>query len=248
MAGRFEGKVALVTGGGSGIGRASAVTFAKEGAKVVVADVDVEAGKETVQMITKNGGDAIFVRADVSKEAEVETLINKTVETYGRLDCAFNSAGIEANWAGIVECTEEDWDRVIDINLKGTWMCMKYEIPQMVKCGGDAIVNASSIAGLVGFPGITPYVASKHGVVGLTKAVALEYAKNGIRINAICPAAVQTPMFERTFSGDRKPAAVPMGRVAAPEEVAEVVLWLCSDGASFVTGHPMSVDGGYVAR
>lgn len=253
MARQLEGKVALVTGASSGIGRASASTFAREGAKVIVADVDVEGGEETVRMIKEAGGEAIFVRTDVSKAAEVEALINKTVEVYGRLDCAHNNAGIVGRRASIVECTEENWDRVININLKGVWLCMKYEIPVMLKHGGGAIVNTSSVLGLVGLQGDTPYVASKHGVNGLTKVAALEYAKAGIRVNTVCPGTIRTRGLERLIRGDpqreaQQIAFEPVGRLGTPEEVAETVLWLCLDAASFVTGHAMAVDGGWTAR
>jgi NAD(P)-dependent dehydrogenase (short-subunit alcohol dehydrogenase family) len=249
----IEGKIALVTGGGSGIGRAAALAFAREGAKVVVADVVAEGGRETVQMIKKADGEAIFVKTDVSKAAEVEALINKTVETYGRLDCAFNNAGIEGEQAPTAENTEKNWDRVININLKGVWLCMRYEIPQMLKQDGGAIVNTASVAGLVGFQGIAPYVASKHGIAGLTKTAALEYAQSGIRINAVCPGVIHTPMIERFFAGDPNAedqfiAMEPVGRMGTPEEIAEAVVWLCSDAASFVTGLPMPVDGGFVAQ
>jgi NAD(P)-dependent dehydrogenase (short-subunit alcohol dehydrogenase family) len=249
----LDGKIALVTGGGSGIGRAAALTFAREGAKVVVADIVVDGGEETVRMIKEADGDAVFVKTDVSQAAEVEAMVNKTVETYGRLDCAFNNAGIEGVQAPIIENPEENWDRVININLKGVWLCMKYELPQMLKQGGGAIVNTSSVAGLVGFQGITPYVASKHGVAGLTKTVALEYATSGIRVNAVCPGVIQTPMIDRFIGGDPEAAAQftslePVGRLGTPEEIAEAVVWLCSDAASFVTGHPMVVDGGFIAQ
>ena len=246
-------KVALVTGGGSGIGRASALTFAREGAQVVVSDVAVEGGEETVQLIKKTGGEAVFTKADVSQAAQVEALIAKAVEAYGRLDCAHNNAGIEGNSAKIADYIEADWDRVIAINLTGVWLCMKYEIPQMLQQGGGAIVNTSSVAGLLGFRTGSAYVASKHGVVGLTKTAALEYAKSGIRVNAVCPGAIDTPMMGRIT--DHRPhraakmaAGEPVGRMGTPQEIAEAVVWLCSDAASFVTGHPMTVDGGIVAQ
>ena len=253
MAGQLEGKVALVTGGGSGIGRASALVFAREGAKVIVADMVVEGGEETIGLIKKAGGEAIFVKADVSKTAEVEALINKAVETYGRLDCAYNNAGIEGSAATTPDYAEESWDRVITINLKGVWLCMKHEIPQMLKQGSGAIVNTASAAGLVGFRRGSAYVASKHGVVGLTKTAALEYAKSGVRVNAICPGAIDTPMMARITDhrpqrAERMAAGEPVGRMGRPEEIAEAVVWLCSDAASFVTGHAMAVDGGITAQ
>jgi NAD(P)-dependent dehydrogenase (short-subunit alcohol dehydrogenase family) len=253
MAGRVDGKVALVTGGGSGIGRATALAFAREGAKVVVADVVVAGGEETVRLIKAAGGEATFVKADVAKAAEVEALVKKTVETYGKLDCAFNNAGIEGEIAQTTDCTEENWNRVVDIDLKGVWLCMKYEIPYMLKQGSGAIVNTASVAGLVGFQGLPAYVAAKHGVNGLTKTAALEYAKSGIRVNAVCPGVIQTPMVERAFRanpqfGEAAAALEPVGRLGKPEEIAEAVVWLCSDAASFVTGLPMAVDGGLVAQ
>jgi NAD(P)-dependent dehydrogenase (short-subunit alcohol dehydrogenase family) len=253
MQGRVQGKVVLVTGGASGIGRASALVFAREGAKVVVADVVVAGGEETVAMIKAAGGDAQFVKADVAKPAEVEALIAKVVAAYGRLDCAFNNAGVEGAMTSTLDCTEENFDRTIAINLKGVWLCMRAEIAQMLKQGGGAIVNTASVAGLVGFQGLPAYVASKHGVVGLTKTAALEYAKSGIRINAVCPGVIQTPMLERLFqsgpqAGEAIAAMEPVGRLGKPEEIAEAAVWLCSDAASFVTGLPMAVDGGLIAQ
>jgi len=250
---RLDGKIALVTGGSSGIGRAAALAFAREGAKVVIADVLVEGSEETVQMIEKSGGQAIFFRTDVSKPAEVEALIKETVETCGRLDCAFNNAGIGGGGVATAECTEEEWDRVMNINLKGVWLCMKYEIQRMLEQGGGAIVNTASVAGLVGFQNTPAYVASKHGVVGLTKAAALEYATFGIRINAVCPGVIRTPLIDRVVAARPKMEEVytamhPVGRLGEPEEIAEAVVWLCSDAASFVTGHAMVVDGGLVAH
>ena len=245
MAGWLAGKVALVTGAGSGIGRASALTFAREGAKVVVADVVVEGGEETSGMIKRAGGEALFVKADVSQAAEVEALINKTLATYGRLDCAHNNAGIEGAVATTAECTEENWDRIIAINLKGVWLCMKYEIPQMLKQGGGAIVNTASGAGLVGIPRAGAYVASKHGVVGLTKTAALEYAKAGIRVNAVCPGVILTPMVQRLpelIEGFT--AAEPIGRLGKPEEIADAVVFLASPRSSYVTGQVLAVNGG----
>lgn len=255
MPGQFEGKVALVTGGSSGIGRASALAFAREGAKVVVADVNVEGGEETLHMIAEAGGQAIFAKIDVSKADEVEHMVNRTIETYGRLDCAFNNAGIEGTiLVPTADYTEEAWDQVIRINLKGVWLCMKYEIPQMLKLGRGAIVNTSSAVGLVGgsIAG-SAYVASKHGVVGLTKAAALEYAQQDIRVNSVCPGVIRTQITEGLFQDDpeletRLAARQPVGRLGTPEDVAEAVVWLCSDAAAFVTGHAMAVDGGFVAQ
>jgi NAD(P)-dependent dehydrogenase (short-subunit alcohol dehydrogenase family) len=254
MAGRVSGKVALITGGGSGIGRATAIVFAREGAKVSIADYNRSGGEETVRMIKSAGGEASFIEANVAIAKQVEAVVAKTVETYGRLDCAFNNAGIEGEMGGnLAECSEENWGRIIAINLTGVFLCMKYEIPQMLKNGGGSIVNTASAAGLIGLPGGTAYVASKHGVAGLTKSAALEYAKSGIRINAVCPGFIRTAMTERvmdrgTISEDAMISAEPIGRIGKPEEIANVVLFLCSDDASFVTGLPMPVDGGYVAQ
>lgn len=254
MAGLVAGKVALVTGAGSGIGRATALAFYREGAKVVVSDVAVEGGEETVRLIKQAGGEAIFMKADVSKEAEVEALVNKAMQTYGRLDCAHNNAGVPGPNKMTVDITEDRWDKVIAVNLKGVWLCMKYEIAQMLKQGGGAIVNTSSDAGLVGVRRGAAYVASKHGVIGLTKTAALEYAKSGIRVNAVCPGPIDTPMLrgpggERVDRFiDRMVAAQPGGRLGKPEEIAEAAVWLCSDAASFVTGHALPVDGGYMAQ
>ena len=253
MAGHVEGKVALVTGGASGIGRATALTFAREGAKLVIADMNEDGGQQTVHLITEQGGEAIFVRTDVSQAVEVQALISKAVETYGRLDCAHNNAGIAGGVrARTAEYPEDRWHQVIAVNLTGVWLCMKYEIPQMLHQGGGTIVNTASAAGLVGSRGTSAYVASKHGVVGLTKTAALEYAQQGIRVNCVCPGAIQTPMTDRAWSDPARRARViasePVGRIGNPEEIAEAVVWLCSDAASFVTGHAMSVDGGYVAQ
>lgn len=253
MGGIVAGKVTLVTGASSGIGRATALAFAREGAKVVVSDVAVEGGQETVRLIRNAGGEAIFLKADVSRTAEVEALVQQTVATYGRLDCAHNNAGIEGRVGRVADDDDDNWDRVIAINLTGVRLCMKYEIRQMLTQGGGAIVNTASGAGLVGIRGSSAYVASKHGVIGLIKTAALEYAKSGIRVNAVCPGVIQTPMVERiTQASPRATAAMaamhPMGRTGKPEEIAEAVLWLCSDAASFVTGHSLSVDGGYVTQ
>jgi len=254
VAGVLAGKVALVTGGASGIGRATALAMAREGARVVVADVAEAGGAETVQRIVAAGGQAVFQRADVAEPANVEALVRCAVETYGRLDCAFNNAGIEGVVAAPHEYPDDVFDRVIAVNLKGVWLCLKAEVRQMLAQGGGAIVNTASAAGLVGAPTISAYDASKHGVVGLTKSFALAYARQGIRVNAVCPGIIRTPMVERSFLA-RDPNAVarleasePVGRMGTPEEVAEAVVWLCSDAASFVTGVALPVDGGMVAR
>lgn len=248
----FDSKVALVTGASSGIGRASARAFAREGASVIVADVVVEGGQETVHLIEETGGEAIFVKADISNAKEVEALIKRAVGAYGRLDYAFNNAGIDGVMATTAQCTEENWDHTLNTNLKGVWLCMKYEIPQLLRQGGGAIVNSSSAAGLVGVPNLPAYVASKHGILGLTKTAALEYAQTGIRINAVCPGVIRTPGVERYTRGREDleaqfTALEPVGRMGTPDEVAGAVVWLCSEAASFVTGHAMSVDGGVVA-
>jgi NAD(P)-dependent dehydrogenase (short-subunit alcohol dehydrogenase family) len=253
MAGLVQGKVVLVTGGGSGIGRAASLALAQEGANVAVSDVVVAGGEETVRLIQAAGGEATFVKADVAKAAEVEALIKKVVEIYSRLDCAVNNAGVEGAMTSTVDCSEENFDRIIAVNLKGVWLCMKHEIPQMLKQGGGAIVNTASVAGLVGFQGLPAYVASKHGVNGLTKTAALEYAKQGIRVNAVCPGVIQTPMLDRLFTsqpgaGETIAAMEPLGRLGKPEEIAAAVVWLCSDASSFVTGVPMAVDGGLIAQ
>ena len=248
MSGILMDKAALVTGAGLGLGRATALAFAREGAKVVVNDINETDGKDTVEMVKKAGGEAIFVKADVSKEKEVEEMVNKAIQTYGRLDCAHNNAGIDEPPMPFTEHTEEQWDRVIGVNLKGVFLCMKHEIKYMVDHGGGAIVNTSSIAGLVA-AGPPIYVASKHGINGLTKAAAAELGRAGIRVNSICPAGMRgTGLYNRVLAitPDKIKEAVPLGRDAAPEEVAEVVVWLCSDKASYVNGTAMSVDGGFV--
>lgn len=248
----FIGKVALVTGAAAGIGRASALAFAREGAKVVVADVNVAGGEETVALCRAQNTDAIFVRCDVSQNSEVEQLIATAIDMFGRIDFAHNNAGIEGVQAMLVDYPEEVWDRVIDINLKGVWLCMKHETRQMLQQGGGAIVNTSSIAGLSGSRGVSAYVASKHGIVGITKAAALEYARSGIRINAVCPGTIHTAMIDRFIQGDTQLLAQfaesePIGRLGSPEEVANAVVWLCSDKASFITGATLVVDGGRLA-
>ncbi len=252
MTKELEGKVGLVTGGTSGIGRATALLFAKAGAKVVVAGRREPEGNETVELVRAAGGDGLFVRADVSKASEVEALVQKTVEKFGRLDIAFNNAGIEGVWVPIIRQSEEDWDRTININLKGVWLCLKYEIRQMLKQGGGgAIVNMASVTGLVGSAGAAAYSASKHGVIGLTKSAALETAKSGIRINAVCPAVIETPMGDRLFGAPAVHKYVlschPVGRFGRPAEIAEAVLWMCSERASFMTGQSLVLDGGFLA-
>jgi NAD(P)-dependent dehydrogenase (short-subunit alcohol dehydrogenase family) len=252
MTTELKGKVALVTGGTSGIGREASVLFAKAGAKVVVAGRREKEGKETIELIRAARGDGLFVKSDVSRAAEVAALVQKTVEKFGRLDVAFNNAGVEGAWIPITEQSEEDWDRTIDINLKGVWLCLKYEIRQMLKQGGGgAIVNMASVAGWIGSAGAATYCASKHGVIGLTKAAALETARNGIRINVVCPAVIETPMGERLFGApDMKKYALgfhPIGRFGTPMEVADAVLWMCSDRASFMTGQSLVLDGGFLA-
>ncbi len=253
MAGLVEGKVALITGGSTGIGRACAQIFVREGAQVAVADVNVEDAEETVRLIQDAGGEAVFIRTDVSKAADVEAMVKTVIKTYGRLDCAFNNAGIEGEVRSTQEYAGATWDRVIAINLKGVWLSMKAEIQHMLSRGGGAIVNTASAAGLVAVPDMSAYVAAKHGVVGLTKTAALEYAKAGIRVNAVCPGGVDTPMLRRVFTNnppaaEAVAAAEPVGRLAQPAEIGEAVVWLCSEAASFVTGHPMVVDGGFVAQ
>jgi NAD(P)-dependent dehydrogenase (short-subunit alcohol dehydrogenase family) len=252
MTAELQGKVALVTGGTSGIGRDTAVLFAKAGAKVVVTGRREVEGKETVDLIRAACGDGVFVKADVSKAAEVDALVQRTVEKFGRLDVAFNNAGIEGHWLPIVEQSEEDWDQTIDINLKGVWLCLKYEIRQMLKQGGGgAIVNMASAAGLMGLAGAATYSASKHGVIGLTKSAALETARSGIRVNVVCPAVVETPMADRAYEQPEIHKFVlglhPIGRFGRPEEISEAVLWMCSDRASFMTGQSLVLDGGLLA-
>ena len=249
MTEQLNGKIALITGGSSGIGQAAARLFSREGAKVTIADINVEGGEETVRSIRDAGGEAHFVRTDVSESAEVEALIIKIIQMYGRLDCAFNNAGVLEKITSVVDHTEENWNHTLDTNLKGTWLCMKYEIPPMLEKGSGTIVNTTSTAYfMVGNRYRSAYAASKAGIVSLTKVAALENAEHGLRVNAICPAA-RTPMMERFFELNPEAEAdlidqIPMGRIAAPEEIAEGALWLCSDASSFVTGHVLALEGG----
>jgi NAD(P)-dependent dehydrogenase (short-subunit alcohol dehydrogenase family) len=248
----MKGKVALVTGASSGIGRAIALAFAAKGAKVMVADINEEGGHETVKMITDGGGTAAFFKADVSKEDQVKAMIDETVKVCGGLDFAANNAGIEGAPKGIHDTSEEEWLMTINVNLSGVFYCMKHEVIYMVEHGGGAIVNTSSVAGLRGGENLAPYVASKHGVTGLTRCGALEYAKQGIRVNSVHPGAIRTPMVARLeFDMPEMFAGLadmhPVGRVGEPEEIADAVVWLCSDEASFVTGHTMTIDGGMIA-
>ncbi len=249
----MDGKVALVTGAGSGIGRATALLFADNGARVVVSDLVADTGSETVELIRSAGGEALFVQTDISSASDVESLMIMTVENYGRLNFAVNTAGMEAAPRPTADCLEDDFVRTIDVNLKGTWLCMKHEIQQMLKSGSGSIVNMSSIAGLVGVPFMSAYVAAKHGIIGLTKTAALEYGTAGIRVNVVCPSAVRTPMMEQILVSMPElekdmDANHPIGRIGQPEEIAKTIVWLCSDAASFVTGHSMAIDGGFLAK
>lgn len=247
----FQDKVALVTGGSFGIGRATAIAFAAAGAKVVVADWVQD--DETVRLIREAGGEAMFIRCDVSSETDVQAMVDQTLSTYGRLDYGINNAGIEGVQKPLQEFAQDEWDKVLNVNLKGVWLCMKYQVAPMIRQGGGAIVNVSSIAGVVGFPNLAHYVASKHAVNGLTRAAALENAKTGVRINALCPGVIQTPMVDRAIGEDEAMrqgyrAAIPMGRFGTPEEMAGTILFLCSDQSGYITGQTIVADGGWVAQ
>jgi NAD(P)-dependent dehydrogenase (short-subunit alcohol dehydrogenase family) len=247
--GKLAGKVAFVTGAANGIGRAAALAFAREGASVVAADISEQGNQETARMVEELGGRALAVRCDVTRAEDVKAALDKAVEAFGRLDVAFNNAGTEQPVTATADLTEDEWDRVVSINLRSVFLCMKYQVPLMLKHGGGSIVNTSSGAGVKGFAGQAAYSAAKHGVIGLTKAAALDYAKFNIRVNAVCPGIIDTPMMQRFTEGtpegrERVIAQEPVGRMGTPEEIAEAVLWLCSDTAGFVIGHALVIDGG----
>ena len=249
--GALEGKVALVTGAAMGIGRASALIFSREGASVVVADIDEDQGRQTVALVEQAGGRASFVRADVSVKADVEAMVRHAVTTFGGLDCAHNNAGMAAPMAPLADYPDDGWERTIAVMLTGVYLCMKAEIPRMLERGGGAIVNTASGVGLIGYPAQAAYTASKHGVLGLTKVAALDYGARGVRVNAICPGTARTPMVEQAVRADPAIDAHlrglhPIGRIAEPEEIAEAAVWLCTPAASFVLGAALPVDGGYV--
>jgi NAD(P)-dependent dehydrogenase (short-subunit alcohol dehydrogenase family) len=250
--GSFAGKVAFVTGAANGIGRAAALAFAREGVSVVVADRSEPGNQETARMIEEAGGRALTVQCDVSRADDVKAALQRTIETFGRLDFAFNNAGVEQPIMAAADITEGEWDRIVDINLRGVFLCVQHEIPLLLKQGGGVIVNTSSGAGVKGIAGQAAYCAAKFGIVGLTKAAALDYAKSNIRVNAVCPGIIETPMMDR-FSGgtpegrERVIAQEPVGRMGRPEEIAAAVVWLCSDAAAFVVGHAMVIDGGQTA-
>ena len=246
-------KVAIVTGGSSGIGRATAIALAKQGVRISIAARRIDEGEETVRLVKEAGSDGMFVKTDVANEDDVRSLVENTIKTYGRLDYAFNNAGIEEIMTPFIDQTTEKFDQIMNTNVRGVWLSMKYEIPQMIKSGGGAIVNNSSVAGIMGFPQMAIYIASKHAVLGLTKSAALEYAKSGIRINAIAPGGVETEMANRVNENnpqflDYLTSMHPIGRIADPEEIANAVVWLLSEKASFVLGHTLLVDGGVVSR
>ncbi len=246
----LQDKVVLITGGTSGIGRATAVAFGEASAKVVLSGRREAEGEETAALIRDTGAECLFVRSDVSDEAEVQALVEKTIATYGRLDCAFNNAGIESPLKPLHEQSIEDFDKLMSINVRGLFLCMKYEIQQMLNQGSGVIINNSSMGGLIAFPGVSPYVASKHAVMGLTRSAALDYAKQGIRINAVNPGLIATAMIDRLSSGstDDLASMVPMGRMGQAAEIAQAVVFLCSDAASYITGQPLVIDGGFTAN
>ena len=254
MAGLLDGKSTLITGGGGGIGRATALVFAREGARIAVADASTEAAQQTVALVNAAGGQAMSLGGDVTDSAQVQAMIASVVSAYGRIDCAFNNAGIAGFQVGAAgqkthEWSDEAFDRMIGVNLKGVWLCMKHQIPHMIAQGGGKIVNTGSIAGLIGLPTYSAYVAAKHGVLGLTKTAALEYAADNIRVNAVCPGYIETKMTEDSMRrrGGQLMAMVPFRRMGKPEEIAEMVLFLCSDRSSYISGACYNVDGGYMA-
>jgi NAD(P)-dependent dehydrogenase (short-subunit alcohol dehydrogenase family) len=246
MSGRMDGKVVIVTGGSSGIGRATAIAFAREGAKVVIAARRVNEGEDTVKRIVEAGGEAIFVQTDVTQANEVQALVDRTLEQYGRLDAAFNNAG-SGKGVRLIDLTEEEWEQEIAVNLKSVWLCLKYQIPAMLKSGKGAVVNMGSQGAILGVPNYTAYGAAKGGAVALTRAAAAEYAAEGIRINAVSPGAVETELWANAPAGmlEQVAAGIPMQRVGQPQDIAETVVWLCSDAAGFITGQNIAIDGGY---
>ena len=248
----FKNKVILITGGGSGIGQVTAVEFSRKKAFVIISDINIEGGQNTLKLIESKGGKGLFIKSDVSQKSDVKSLIKQIIDTFGRLDCAFNNAGIDNPPKLLTKLREKTWERVINVNLKGVWLCMKYEIPQMVKQSGGAIVNMSSTAGIDGQYGMSIYSASKHGVLGLTKSAAIEFAPKNVRINAVCPGLIKTPILDPLFEFipnfvARAKQEHPIGRIGNPKEVANAVMWLCSPEASFITGHALIIDGGILA-
>lgn len=249
----YEGKVAIVTGASEGMGLSTARAFAEAGASVVLADIQADKAQAAAESLNKAGLKALAVACDVAREEQVAAMVRKTVETYGRLDAAYNNAGLQTPQVPAAEMSYDDYDRTMAVNLRGIFTCMKYEIPAMLQNGGGAIVNCSSQGGVTGFPGQAAYIASKHGIIGLTRTAALDYAQKGVRVNAVCPGVIRTPMAERLIGGNKEVEAaikemVPMGRMGTGEEIASAVLWLCGPGASFVTGHALIVDGGFTVK